>query len=206
MSGETAKAMAAYQAMRRYVLAFLIGVICFLLIFSSSLQSEMMHELLEAYGLALILVGIGGRLWSTLYIGGRKSAEVVSTGPYSVVRNPLYFFSTLAAAGVGAQTGSFAITALAAAFCMIAFYVVALREERHLKAVLGEPYRAYLERVPRFFPDPRLFKDRDEVTFRPRIFNRTLVDGLAFFAALPFFELIERGQEMGLISVLFRLY
>ncbi|WP_159586803.1 methyltransferase family protein [Chelativorans xinjiangense] len=206
MSGETAKAMAAYQAMRRYVLAFLIGVICFLLVFSSSLQSEMSHELLEAYGLALILIGIGGRLWSILYIGGRKSAEVVSTGPYSVTRNPLYFFSTLAAAGVGAQTGSFVVTALAAGVCMMAFHIVALREERHLKAVLGEPYRAYLESVPRFLPNPRLFRDREEVTFRPRILNRTLVDGLAFFAALPFFELIERGQEMGLIPILFRLY
>ena len=52
-----------------------------------------------------------------LYVGGRKNAELVTTGPYSMMRNPLYFFSLLGVAGVGAQTGSvlatFAVTAVA---------------------------------------------------------------------------------------------
>jgi protein-S-isoprenylcysteine O-methyltransferase Ste14 len=30
------------------------------------------------------------RLWSTLYIGGRKRVVLVSDGPYSLCRNPLY--------------------------------------------------------------------------------------------------------------------
>jgi len=206
MSGETAKAMAAFQSSRRYVLAFLIGIICILLIFGSSLQGDSMHELIEAYGLALILIGIGGRLWSILYIGGRKSAELVSTGPYSVTRNPLYFFSTIAAAGVGAQTGSIVISLLAGLFCAGAFYFVALREERYLRATLGAPYLTYVQRVPRFVPSPWLFRDQEEVTFRPRVFNRTLVDGLAFFASIPFFELVEKGRDLGMIPVVFHFY
>lgn len=206
MRNGTAKVAAVNQRLRRHVLAFLIGVIGVLLIFGGSLQSELAHENIEAYGLALMLVGIGGRLWSILYIGGRKSAEVVSSGPYSVMRNPLYFFSTIAAAGVGAQTGSFVITALAAAFCATAFYIVALREERFLKAELGAPYLAYLERVPRFFPDPRLFRDENEVTFKPRILHGTLLDGLVFLAAIPLFELIEVAQEIGLVPVLFAFH
>jgi protein-S-isoprenylcysteine O-methyltransferase Ste14 len=206
MSGETARAMAAYQSSRRYVLALLIGVICILLVFGSSTQTELTHELIEAYGLAFILIGIGGRLWSILYIGGRKSAELVSTGPYSVTRNPLYFFSTIAAAGVGAQTGSIVISVLAGLSCAGAFYLVTLREERYLRSVLGAPYEAYLGEVPRFLPNPRLFRDLDEVAFRPRVFNQTLLDGMAFFLAIPFFELVERGQEMGFIPILFRLY
>jgi len=206
MSGETAKAMAAFQSSRRYVLALLIGVIGILLVFGSSLQNEMMHELIEAYGLVLILIGIGGRLWSILYIGGRKSAELVSAGPYSVTRNPLYFFSTVAAVGVGAQTGSLVISALAGLFCAVAFYFVALREERYLKATLGAPYLAYVERVPRFLPIPWLYRDEERVTFKPQIFNRTLVDGLVFLSATPFFELVEMGRDMGLIPVLFQLY
>ncbi|WP_309086155.1 isoprenylcysteine carboxylmethyltransferase family protein [Chelativorans sp.] len=203
MSGETARAMAAFQSSRRYVLAFLIGIVCVLLIFGGSLHDDLGHERIESFGLAFILVGIGGRLWSILYIGGRKSAELVSTGPYSVTRNPLYFFSTIAAGGVGAQTGSLVIAGLSAAFCATAFYLVALREERHLKVMLGAPYLAYLKHVPRFLPNPRLFRDQVEVTFRPEIFNRTLLDGLVFLASIPFFELVEEGQEMGIIPVLF---
>jgi protein-S-isoprenylcysteine O-methyltransferase Ste14 len=203
--GKAAAAMARYQALRRLVLAVAIGLFCLLLVFGGSPHDELMHERIEAHGIALILIGIGGRLWSILYIGGRKSAEIVATGPYSVVRNPLYFFSTIAAAGVGAQTGSITVAVAATVLCAISFYIVALREESHLKGLFGEPYHAYLARVPRFVPNPRLFRDQAEVTFSPRVFNHTLRDGLVFLVSIPCFELIEEGQELGLIPVLFYL-
>ena len=44
------------------------------------------------------LAFVGGatlRWWSTLYIGGHKQKSVVSAGPYSVSRNPLYLGSFL---------------------------------------------------------------------------------------------------------------
>ncbi|MEQ1951520.1 isoprenylcysteine carboxylmethyltransferase family protein [Mesorhizobium sp. CN2-181] len=199
-------AMARYQASRRLVLAVVIGLLCLLLVFSGSPHSELTHEHIEANGLALILIGIGGRLWSILYIGGRKSAEIVTAGPYSIVRNPLYFFSTIAAAGVGTQTGSITVAAAAAVLCATAFHIVAMREEAHLKALFGAPYEAYLQRVPRFVPNPWLFRDQTEVTFSSRVFNHTLRDGLVFLISIPCFELIEAGQEAGLIPILFYLY
>ena len=205
MGREDEKAMAAYQAHRRLILALVIGSVCLLLVFGGSLQDDLTHELIESHGLALILIGIGGRLWSILYIGGRKSEEVVASGPYSIMRNPLYFFSTIAAIGVGAQTGSYVITFALTLLCMIAFHIVTLREERYLKANLGAPYISYLQRVPRFFPNPRLFRDEAAVTFTPRVFRTTFLDGLVFLLAVPFFEIIEIGQETGFITVLFRV-
>ena len=198
--------MGRYQRRRRILLALLIGAFCALLIFGGSPHDELTHERIEAHGIAVILIGIGGRLWSILYIGGRKSAEVVATGPYSVMRNPLYFFSTVAAVGIGAQTGSVIVAVASAVLCAAAFHIVTLREERHLTTVLGAPYKDYVARVPRFFPNPRLFRDQAEVTFTPRIFNHTLRDSLMFLVSIPFFELIESGQEGGVIPVLFWLY
>ncbi len=198
--------MGRYQRRRRVLLALLIGAFCALLIFGGSLHDELTHERIEAHGIVLILIGIGGRLWSILYIGGRKSAEVVATGPYSVMRNPLYFFSTVAAVGIGTQTGSVIVAVASAVLCAGAFHIVTLREERHLTTVLGAPYKDYVARVPRFFPNPRLFRDQAEVTFTPRIFNHTLRDSLMFLVSIPFFELIESGQEGGVIPVLFWLY
>jgi protein-S-isoprenylcysteine O-methyltransferase Ste14 len=198
--------MGRYQRRRRVLLALLIGAFCALLIFGGSLHDELTHERIEAHGIALILIGIGGRLWSILYIGGRKSAEVVATGPYSVMRNPLYFFSTVAAVGIGTQTGSAIVAVASAVLCAAAFHIVTLREERHLTTVLGAPYKDYVARVPRFFPNPRLYRDQAEVTFTPRIFNHTLRDSLMFLVSIPFFELIESGQESGVIPVLFWLY
>lgn len=198
--------MGRYQRRRRVLLALLIGAFCVLLVFGGSPHDELTHERIEAHGIAVILIGIGGRLWSILYIGDRKSAEVVATGPYSVMRNPLYFFSTVAAAGIGAQTGSVIVAVASAVLCAAAFHIVTLREERHLMTVLGSPYKDYVARVPRFFPNPRLFRDQAVVTFTPRSFNHTLRDGLMFLVSIPFFEFIESGQENGVIPVLFWLY
>lgn len=205
MSNENSQAMARYQAARRMVIGCMILLICLLLVFSASHQPDLRHEQIEAYGLVLMLVGIAGRLWSILYIDGHKSTSVVQTGPYSVTRNPLYFFSSVAALGVGAQTGSLWVAVACGAICAIAFHIVAMREERYLTAVLGAPYVDYMARVPRFFPNPLIYRDQATVTFRPKILNNTLLDGLVFFAAIPFFEFIEMAQESGMVPVLFRV-
>ncbi|MDX8534572.1 isoprenylcysteine carboxylmethyltransferase family protein [Mesorhizobium sp. VK25A] len=199
--------LGGYQHMRRIVLAVLIVVLFAALLFGQSTfpPDTPVHESIEMFGVLLIFLGIVGRLWSTLYIGGRKSAEVVTGGPYSITRNPLYLFSTVAAAGVGAQIGSFSGIILFALLCAGAFHIVILREERYLKEVLGAPYQAYLARVPRFFPNLTIYQEGDTGSFKPRLLLNTLLDGLVFLVALPAFELIDGLQQSGMLPVWFRL-
>ncbi|WP_434724766.1 methyltransferase family protein [Mesorhizobium sp. RIZ17] len=199
--------LGGYQHMRRIVLAMLIVVLfCALLFGQSSFPPDTpVHESIEMFGVLLIFLGIVGRLWSTLYIGGRKSAEVVTGGPYSITRNPLYLFSTVAAAGVGAQIGSFSGVILFSLLCAGAFHIVILREERYLKELLGAPYAAYLAGVPRFFPNLRLYQEGDTGSFKPRLLLNTLLDGLVFLVALPAFELIDGMQQSGMLPVWFTL-
>jgi protein-S-isoprenylcysteine O-methyltransferase Ste14 len=199
--------MGGYQAMRRLVLAVLVVVLLAALLFGQSVfpPDTPVHETIEMAGVLLIFLGIVGRLWSTLYIGGRKSAEVVTGGPYSMTRNPLYVFSTIAAAGVGAQIGSILAVFGFALLCAGAFHIVILREEKYLKEVLGAPYEAYMARVPRFIPNLSLYDEGDTGGFRPKLLLNTLLDGLVFLAAMPFFESIDAMQMSGVLPVLFRL-
>jgi protein-S-isoprenylcysteine O-methyltransferase Ste14 len=183
-----------------------VAALCGMLLFGRSIQPAGRHEDIEALGIMLIVIGILGRLWAILYIGGLKSSTVVATGPYSITRNPLYLFSTVAAAGVGAQTGSVTGAVGFALLCAIVFRVVIRREEEFLREKLGQPYEDYLTRVPRFWPDPRLYRDAKRVTFAPRALVQTFLDGLFFFVAFPAFELIEQGQGAGFIPVLFHLF
>lgn len=205
-SSQSPKAMERYQRLRRVVLGGVMLVVGAVLLFGRSLQTEFIHERLEMIGIMLIVLGIGGRLWSILYIGGRKSAEVVATGPYSVTRNPLYVFSAIAAAGVGAQMGSVAAAVGFAVLCAAAFHVVILREEAYLRARLGTPYEEYCARVPRFLPRLTLYRDQETVTFRPRVLFTTLRDGLVFFLAMPLFEMVERAQDTGALPVFFHIW
>lgn len=159
------------------------------------------HEGVEAFGLALIIIAIVGRGWCSLYIGGRKKAEIVDRGPYSVTRNPLYIFSFIGAFGIGAQTGSLVIGAVFAAATFLVFLRTVGREEAWLAANFGDHYDAYRQRTPRFWPNPRLWRDAEELTIRPAFFVRTLRDGLTFLAAIPVMEGIERLQAAGLIGL-----
>ncbi|MCQ8872820.1 isoprenylcysteine carboxylmethyltransferase family protein [Mesorhizobium sp. LMG17149] len=196
-----------YQHMRRIVLAVLVVVLFAALLFGQSTfpPDTPVHESIEMFGVLLIFLGIVGRLWATLYIGGRKSSEVVTGGPYSITRNPLYVFSTVAAAGVGAQIGSFSGIILFGLLCAGAFHIVILREEKFLKEALGAPYQAYLARVPRFFPKLSLYQEGDTGSFKPRLLLTTLLDGLVFLIALPAFELIDGAQLSGMLPVWFTL-
>ena len=199
--------LGGYQQMRRLLLAIVIVVMFAALLFGQSMfpPESAVHETLEMLGMLLIFLGIVGRLWSTLYIGGRKSEEVVTGGPYSITRNPLYLFSTVAAAGVGAQSGSILVTAGFAVLCAAGVHIVILREERFRKEVLGAPYLAYLARVPRFFPKLSIYQEGDTSGFKPRLLLTTLLDGLVFLVALPVFEMIDAAQASGYLPILFRL-
>lgn len=106
----------------------------------------------------LFIGGIALRFWSTLYIGGRKGCEVVSDGPYSMTRNPLYLGSLMLACSAGLFLGSVVFTL--ATLLMASFYVnfTIPTEERSLSARLGAPYYDYCQRVPRFWPAWRSYR------------------------------------------------
>lgn len=195
------------QKVRKAVLFLLLLIAVFFISVTASRweSGSFAHEAIEWAGLMLIVFCIIGRTWASLYIGGRKSKELVQHGPYSVSRNPLYLFTFIGAAGIGAQLGS-AMLAFAAAFvAWIVFSIVTIKEEQVLQTTLGGAYRDYLARVPRFFPDFRLFRDLDIVEINPRLVWRTFIDACVFLLSIPLAEGFEHLQHTGVLPVLFRL-
>ena len=143
------------QTLRKVVLALLV-LLSFIFLFVTESRwgdDSWTHEAIEWTGIGLIVLCILGRTWSTLYIGGRKNDVLVTEGPYSISRNPLYFFSIVGAAGMGAQLGS-VTTALAAGFiAWVVFLWTVWREEVAILAAFPAAYPLYLARVPRFLPN-----------------------------------------------------
>jgi protein-S-isoprenylcysteine O-methyltransferase Ste14 len=96
-----------------------------------------------------------GRLWSD-WVVKKAGHHVVDTGPYRLVRHPIYLGLILAAFATATEKGtSFAL--LGAAIITLAFYTKARREERFLRAELGEDaYDAYARMTAMLVPFVRI--------------------------------------------------
>lgn len=92
-----------------------------------------------------------GPLWSSTS-APTEAHRIVDTGPYGIVRHPVYAGLLLAAVATAIERGR--VEAVAGALVLIA--AVSLRaklEERFLRRDLGdEPYSAYRARVPMLVP------------------------------------------------------
>lgn len=177
------------------------------LLFSDSLwpSGSLLHESSELLGYALIFLCIAGRSWCSLYIGGRKKAQLVEDGPYSVSRNPLYLFSLIGSIGVGLQTGSFTAALVCGLFVFAIFNLVIQREEIFLSAHFPASFAAYAARVPRWGPRLSRWQSSEELLVRPRFVLLTFRDALGFLAAIPLLEAVEWAQSAGWLPVLLRL-
>jgi protein-S-isoprenylcysteine O-methyltransferase Ste14 len=163
--------------------------------------NSLIHELVEWLGVFMIAICILGRMWSSLYIGGRKSVELVRNGPYAISRNPLYLFSIIGAAGAAAQSGSITLMLLTGALTWLVFRILISREEGYLEGIHGDAYRAYVAAVPRIFPRSLNAPNDETLVVSPRRVMQTGLDSMVFFIALPIMEIVEELQEAGVIAV-----
>jgi protein-S-isoprenylcysteine O-methyltransferase Ste14 len=92
-----------------------------------------------------------GRLWSD-WLTKKAGHHVVDTGPYRLVRHPIYLGLIFAALVTALERGtSYAL--FGAALLTFAFYTKARREERFLRVELGEgAYDAYARKTPMLLP------------------------------------------------------
>jgi protein-S-isoprenylcysteine O-methyltransferase Ste14 len=92
-----------------------------------------------------------GRLWSGS-ITRKEGHNVVDTGPYGIVRHPIY--TGIIAAAIATAVAIGGLHAILGAVLLIAGYWLKARlEERFLRAELGaETYDSYRRRVPMLVP------------------------------------------------------
>jgi len=194
----------------RIIVTQIFVVILALLIFVSENAWEIKAPFVSTilFLIGIILVGIAslGRLWCSLYIAGYKTEALVTEGPYSICRNPLYFFSFLGAIGVGFASETLLIPAIILVAFSIYYPVVIKSEEAELRALHGEKFNTYFENVPRFFPNISKLKEPEKYIVNPVIFKRHLFDALWFIWFVGIMEIIEELHELHVIPFMFKIY
>jgi protein-S-isoprenylcysteine O-methyltransferase Ste14 len=201
----TYKNILAYRIM--YTWFFAVALVALIGLSSSAWESIGLEgDILFLAGAALVGVATVGRLWCLLYIAGYKTDTLITTGPYSMCRNPLYVFSLLGAIGVGMATETITIpTIILLAFAT--YYPFVLKgEEKELMEVHGEKFADYVNSTPSFFPRLSLLQEPDKYEVKPKIFRKNLFDALWFVWLMGILELAEAFHESGLLPVFFKLY
>mgnify|MGYP003732046007 CR=1 FL=1 len=116
------------------IFAFLLFVIIIISKNGWEDVNKIMTQILFLIGSILVAIGSLGRLWCAIYIAGYKSNYLITSGPYSISRNPLYFFSLIGAIGVGFASESFLLPLLITAGFSI-YYPFVIKAEEHLSLI-----------------------------------------------------------------------
>ena len=80
----------------------------------------------------------------------RPSTILVTDGVFGRLRNPMYVGMTILLIGLSIALASDWMLVLTIVLVPVLHFGVVKREERYLTAKFGEPYRAYMARVPRY--------------------------------------------------------
>ena len=105
-------------------------------------------------GLVLFLGGWVLRVWAQQHVCYRlKTTKAFTTsGPYTMVRNPIYIGNTLIVLGVVVMSELFWLVPLTGLWCLGVYALVVRYEERQLHAKYGVDYHVYQTTVPRWLP------------------------------------------------------
>jgi protein-S-isoprenylcysteine O-methyltransferase Ste14 len=178
------------------------------ILFTSSKWEEISFTSDVFFLLGCILVGIAslGRLWCSLYISGYKNDTLVTLGPYSISRNPLYFFSMIGTAGVGFATETLMIPLVLILLFSIYYPSVIRSEETRLLNIHRAEYEEYRRKTPCFFPKVSLLNEPESYTVTPRIFRKNILRALWFIWFIGILELFEAFHETSFLPIYFRIY
>ena len=114
----------------------------------------------RATGVAIFLVGLVATLYAQIAMGPSwrigvdegERTELVTSGPFAVVRNPIFSGMLPASIGLALLVPNVVALAGVAALLIALEIQVRLVEEPYLLRVHGEHYRGYASRVGRFVP------------------------------------------------------
>ena len=128
-------------------------------------------------------LGVLIRLWSQQHLRFRITRNMIltRTGPYALMRNPIYIGNTLICVGLVIASELLWLIPITLLVCAGTYALVVRHEERKLTRVYGAPYLEYLREVPRWFPKwqpgyrPAWITDQLRPSIRAEAYNLLLL-------------------------------
>jgi len=178
----------------RITIALLVAVLVLVAVSERGWATGLAGEALQLAGLAGIACAALGRVWTSVFIAGRKDEALVRAGPYSALRHPLYGLSLLAALGIGLATRSLAITLTLVAVLGAIHAAAARREEAVLEARHGAAFEDYRRSVRAFWPRGSSYEVPERLEVRPRVLWKAFLDAgslLGYYVLLRLADVLQ---------------
>ena len=139
-------------------------------------------------GLAIFAAGFGIRVWAQMHLHYRlKERKVLTmTGPYRIVRNPIYIANTLIMISACVMSELLWFTPFTLLWCALVYSLVVRHEERHLTSKYGQAYVQYLHEVPRWLPKVPAPLNTGSPQVRHYILRSLGVEMYCFLYIIPF--------------------
>ncbi len=110
-------------------------------------------------GIAITLFGLGFAIWARLHLGTNWSGQpvirmdhtLIRTGPYNIVRNPIYTGIIIALIGTTLVVGKF-WALIITIILLVAFLMKIRMEEKFLEEEFGESFVIYKKEVKAIIP------------------------------------------------------
>lgn len=110
-------------------------------------------------GLPTVLAGELIRMWGVHHIGSvsrtrtERLGPLIDHGPFAMVRNPLYIGNILLWLGFSVSARLPWLAPIVFILLALEYHAIVRWEERLLESRMGNSYREYLLRVPRWLPN-----------------------------------------------------
>jgi protein-S-isoprenylcysteine O-methyltransferase Ste14 len=184
------------------LLALAIGVVA---VSERNALRGLAGDLAQLAGLACIVIATGWRVWASVFIAGVKDATLVSTGPYSACRHPLYAGSLLAIFGSGLATRSVTLTVLLLAVSAVLHARAVSAEDKLLSQTHGAAFDRFRREVPALWPDFRRYAVPESLTIQPQILRKAFFDAGSILGAYLLIRVADLLQTAGVTPTLLQL-
>ncbi|MFO8155131.1 MAG: methyltransferase family protein [Pseudomonadota bacterium] len=164
------------------------------------LTGTLTGRVLALVGVVLTVIGIVGRGYCAVHIAGRKLSGLVTDGPYSLTRNPLYLFSLIGGIGIGLGGQNLYVLGLMLLAFALYYPGVMLREQRLLAEAHGEAFEAYRRETPFFFPRFSGFHEPRRLEVKPKSVRRNMIDTVYFSVVYALFALVATLHAHGVLG------
>ena len=137
---------------------FLLGMALHVLV-PLSLPQGILRQVFILVGVVLIFIGLGFIVLARRAFAqfrqptdpGQPTSQVITTGVFALLRNPLYLGAALLFGGVALMMNVLWTLAALLVSIVLCHYVLIVPEQNYLAAKFGEAYKAYTATVRRWF-------------------------------------------------------